>query len=56
MTALSLRGRGARQTEAFTSTYNFPIQATCADRLKTALRLFSLAKQNNFISSDVFIV
>ena len=39
-----------------TSTYNFPIQATCTDILKTALRLFYLSKQKSFIDSDVSVI
>lgn len=52
----SLRGRVARKAKAVTSSYNFPIQSTCADILKTAIRLFVLAKQLGFIDADVFIV
>nr|AYC64085.1 hypothetical protein [Johnson-sea-linkia profunda] len=52
----SLRGRVARDVDTITSTYNFPIQATCADILKTALRLFYLSKQKAFIKEDVTVV
>ena len=38
------------------STYNFPIQATCADILKTALRFFYLSKQRAFVQKDVTVV
>nr|AYC64658.1 hypothetical protein [Halimeda minima] len=48
----SLRGRVTRRVEAVTSTYNFPIQVTCAD----VLRLFYLVKGQGFIDADVFIV
>ena len=34
----------------------FPIQATCADILKTALRLFCLAQQNGLIDKNILIV
>nr|AYC64022.1 hypothetical protein [Halimeda micronesica] len=52
----SIRGRVARKAKAVTSSYNFPIQGTCADILKTAVRLFYLAKQKGFFDADVFIV
>ncbi|MFY2490476.1 DNA polymerase [Escherichia coli] len=51
----SVRGRVARKSDAITSTYNFPIQATCADILKTALRLFDLLKTQKVVSENVFI-
>lgn len=52
----SVRGRVARESDAITSTYNFPIQATCADILKTAVRLFTLLKKQHVIDDRVFIV
>ena len=52
----SLRGCVARQVDTVTSTYNCPIQSTCADILKTALRLFCLAQQNGFIDNNILIV
>lgn len=51
----SVRGRVARRSDAVTSTYNFPIQATCADILKTAVRLFTLLKDQQVVNKDVFI-
>nr|BBN51388.1 DNA polymerase I [Halimeda borneensis] len=52
----SVRGRVAQQTDAMTSTYNFPIQATCADILKTALRIFMLAKQKHLFCEDILVI
>lgn len=51
----SIRGRVPRTADAITSTYNFPIQATCADILKTAIGLFTLLKDQKVVHQDIFI-
>ena len=52
----SLRGRVSRKSDAFTTSINFPIQATCADILKTALRFFTKAQELQLIASKLKVV
>lgn len=52
----SLRGRVSRERYAFTTSINFPIQGSCADILKTALRFFNKAQELNWIDQKVGVV
>ena len=52
----SLRGRVFRDRNEFTSAINFPIQGSCADILKTALRFFNKAQELNLLDQKVGVV